>query len=571
VKALLDWFRAVRDRLTLRPYARGEFTALLQVKEPKGFEEELARLEEGDVAARVAGLHDFRLALLAPTVDLRHGEPVPEGTPRVLVVSLVFDGAVDEVLGELFEAVPDLKWLFGRCHGFEPGDYSHRYFVRRLKHHRVRHDYFFRDLGPLGPSARRVIGEFDGDASRAEIEEAFELLGRLRDFSSAYPPDHAVGAVREAFLQKFGQASFPLPLTEEERPVPGEARWVRRASEELGRRQSEAARRSSGVMLRAAHAKTTGLLRATFKVEPLPPEYRHGVFAEPREIPALIRLSNGSEIVQPDGVRDARGLAIALDLSDLLGSGAELSPVLPDSVPGRQDFVLFSHPTFFAASVRRLVMFLGIARNQSLWTRLAAALSFSSSRSAPREVAAGLGALSLRPRHALRVEYHSGTAYRLGRNFVVKYSIAVTEPGRFEPARDDTDPNYLEKALRESLSEPVELRFFLHLLPVTKRRIGSKSLVDLVEDPTLDWADFGAERVHAATLLVEEGALDPSEAELLSFDVWNALAAHRPLGNLNRARWLAYASSARRRGASSAAHSWGSSERRRGVVRDAAE
>jgi hypothetical protein len=316
------------------------------------------------------------------------------------------------------------------------------------------------------------------------------------------------------------------------------------------------------------------VLDGTFEVEPLPLEYRQGIFAEPRQFPARIRLSNGSEDRKPDGERDARGLALGLELPGPLGSDEELQAVMPNTVARRQDFVLFSHPTFFASSVRRFVMLLGILRARDWKQALRCGFFFLLSRVAWRELGAAIGALSLRLRHSLIVEYHSGTAYRFGPAFVAKYSLMAEEPARFERLREETEPNFLSSALRESLTDrSIELRFYVRLLPVADQRFASRALVDLVEDPTFDWDAFGAEKVHAGTLRIAQGALDsvdPAEGEQLSFNVWNALRAHRPLGSLNRARFLAYPLSARRRGA--ALPSGGAaSDNQRGVVPDAAE
>ncbi len=571
--SFFDWLRRVRDQVILEPFSLHEFSALLQVKEPSGLEEELARIEaqEAALSPGVIGLHDLRLVLFTPAESGVEGEPLPAGTPRALLFSLIFDGRADEVLADLFEALPDLKWILCRCHGFDRGNESHRHFIRRLKHHRLRDGYLFEDHRsalPEGSSTHEL------DASRTELEAAVGALRRLEDFYAEHPPELAPSSVRAAFLREFAGAQFPLPLTPVERSVTEESRWALRAAEEMGRRQASAARRSDRVHRRAAHAKTIGVLRATFRVEPLPPEYRQGIFSEPREFPALVRLSNGSEDIKPDGDRDARGLAVGVELPASLGSDEELVPVLPDFT-GRQDFVLFSHPTFFASSVRRFVMLLGILRAQDWKQALRSGFFFLLSRAAPRELVAAIGALSLRVRHSLVAEYHSGTAYRFGKDFVAKYSLMALSPARLAGPRAEGEPNFLASALRQSLGEQaLELGFYVRLLPVADPRFASRSVVDLVEDPTFDWDAFGAEKVHVATLSIQRDALDSvdqSEGERRSFNVWNALVAHRPLGSLNRARLLAYPLSARRRHALFFSGSARGDNRQRGVVPDAAE
>jgi hypothetical protein len=575
--SFFDWLRRWRDRVVMKPFELQEFSALLQVKELGGFAEELERLDAAreKPQARVLGLHAFRLVLFAPTECNGEGEELPAGAPRALLVSLVFDGNIDDVLADLFDAAPDLKWILCRCHGFDSGGHSNGHFIRRLRHHRLHGGYLFRDFAQ---ERAPTPGAFDGDASRAEIDEAFALLRRLERFHAAHPRPHSIGELREAFAREFGEAAFPLPLTPLERGVPGEGRWARRAAEEMGRRQASAARRSDHVSRRAAHAKTIGALHATFKVEALPPEYRQGIFNEPREFPALIRLSNASADVKADGDPDARGLAISVELPEAPGSDDELARARPSGAGARQDFVLFSHPTFFASSVRRFVMLLGILRAQDRWVAFWSGVFFLLSRSSLQELVAGIGAQSLRLRHSLVTEYHSGTAYRFGPKFVAKYSVMATNPGRFEQLRAESSPNFLQQALSRSLDGgPIDLEFYVRLLPVDQAPAASRSVVDLVEDPSFDWDDYGAEKVHVATLTIAPDALttvDPGAAEHLSFNVWNALAAHRPLGSLNRARWFAYSLSARRRGAERplASPPGGTTpDQERSVVPDAAE
>src|SRR5690606_4629699 len=65
--------------------------------------------------------------------------------------------------------------------------------------------------------------------------------------------------------------------------------------------------------LRDGHPKMHGLLQATFRVEPgLPAPLAVGLFAEPREYRAWVRLSNESGTVQDDARPDVRGAAIKL-------------------------------------------------------------------------------------------------------------------------------------------------------------------------------------------------------------------------------------------------------------------
>ena len=65
-----------------------------------------------------------------------------------------------------------------------------------------------------------------------------------------------------------------------------------------------------------------------------------------------------------------------------------------------------------------------------------------------------------------------------------------------------------------------------------------------VEDPTVRWT---SEPVPVATIRVGPQSFDTPEGmkqcEELSFDSWHALAEHRPLGGINRARKAVYIAS----------------------------
>src|SRR6185369_15410404 len=84
---------------------------------------------------------------------------------------------------------------------------------------------------------------------------------------------------------------------------------------------------------RGFHAKIHAGLIAEFRVRPdLPEPARHGVFAEPRTFPAVVRFSNGDSHINPDANHEPRGIAIKL-----IGvPGRKLLPGHEDAVT--QDF-----------------------------------------------------------------------------------------------------------------------------------------------------------------------------------------------------------------------------------------
>ena len=93
---------------------------------------------------------------------------------------------------------------------------------------------------------------------------------------------------------------------------------------------------------RVQHAKTHGLVKATFKVLPtVNPKYAHGVFQPGAEYPAYVRFSNGHTRVRSDAADDAR--AMAIKLMGVKGPRAMANT----SETATQDFVLLTSDIFF--------------------------------------------------------------------------------------------------------------------------------------------------------------------------------------------------------------------------------
>jgi len=113
-----------------------------------------------------------------------------------------------------------------------------------------------------------------------------------------------------------------------------------------------------GVKVRSQHPKAHGVVQAVFQVQSVPEAYRVGVFAQAQCFAAWIRFSNGRET--DDRKPDVRGMAIKL-----LGvSGEKLTP--DESSDETHDFVLASHPIFFAKDAKHFLQFLGMKGAQGV-------------------------------------------------------------------------------------------------------------------------------------------------------------------------------------------------------------
>lgn len=518
------------------------------------------------VLRQVPALHTLRIVPLAAA----------DGTPFAIALSFLCDGNVLDVLEELFERARDrFEPVFACCAGY-PKQADPDAWLAYVRAHRVRSSYVFRDSRQLDPHAVCL------HPSAEEIQRALELRRRFRQHAIAHQGDTS-HARQHAFERDFAsqrevrvhyaasnendapeRVPAPggvLPLTAFERPVEHEGMWIRRAAllARTRARRDARARARSGLQpagLRGVHAKHHGLLRARFLVrDDVPLHLRHGIFTPGAEYDAWLRPSNADVRQRPDWLPDARGLALKI-------AGVPGKPLLPRAIPNglglpdghSQDFTLVSHPTFFSRNARDYAILRSFvdARPDGVGEVLelsASLVAFLAKR--PRE--AGIFARTLLRwcRHPLLLEYHSLVPFLVGPNEAVKCSLAPTAATRAvldESLADAAraflhDPrDYLKSALQRSLDRlsgtSLVLEFALHVA-------GEDALP--VEDPRQDWDALGAKRIVVATLTIDAqdatSALRMASAEDLVMTPWHGLAAHRPLGSLNRARLSAYLAS----------------------------
>lgn len=302
--------------------------------------------------------------------------------------------------------------------------------------------------------------------------------------------------------------------------------------------------RKKGVTKRGQHATHQGCVEATLMVRDDTPEnLRFGLFARPGEFKAWIRFSNGTW--SDERKADAHGMAIKV--MDVPG---------PKLMAGRegtteQDFLLVDHPVFFTRTPAEYWIFnlyftkiLDFLKNwKDLWRFL------------PRLAGLIQGGLALRlfhadlqrrasafagsqPRSPLAITYWSTTPYLLGAGTAVKY-VARPDGGEADDARSGVSTeNGLTQALRRELSQgPAAFDFGV--------QVQTDPVRQPIEDATVDWDPEGTRFVPLARIEIrrhEEYELiaGMERAEHLVFSPWQALAEHRPLGNVNRARREVY-------------------------------
>lgn len=302
--------------------------------------------------------------------------------------------------------------------------------------------------------------------------------------------------------------------------------------------------------VRAVHAKAHGLARGTVTIpDGLPPELAQGMFAKPGRYEAIIRISTNPGDILDDSIALPRGLALrvfGVEGERLSGSEGETT----------QDFILVNGPAFAAPTADK---FLGnlkmLAKTTDKMEGAKKAMS-----AVLRPIEAGLEAVGMpssmlqqmggAPQvHPLGETYYSQTAFRHG-DYVAKYALFPVSESLTSLTGTHVNASGRPDALREAVSEAmIEAGGTWELRAQFCRDIEAMP----VEDPTVEWKAADSPFVTVATLDVPpQLAWVSSDSEktedALAFNIWHGLAAHQPLGNINRARRETYEQSAALRG-----------------------
>jgi hypothetical protein len=303
---------------------------------------------------------------------------------------------------------------------------------------------------------------------------------------------------------------------------------------------------------RDVHPKTIATLAATFEIvdeaafaaieQQHGVDLRKGVFIPGQTYKAWVRFSNSSKRPQPDTEGDGRGLAIKL--LDVTARPRLLDA--PEAQKNTQDFLLLSHPAFFAKDVHEMAEIAELEAKDEFPS------SFFRDSSRVRGLTALLQTAALKPASVLSIPYFSQTPYRLDA-LSVKYAVKpegdVARFGVFDAnAAEYKDPEYLHRNLLRMLAEsPQEATFAFGVQLGGPDAQGNERPECPIDDATRVWEETDAPFVKLATLRIAPQAFDGKTrldfAEHMTFNPWNGALPHWPLGSLNRARREAYRAS----------------------------
>jgi hypothetical protein len=328
--------------------------------------------------------------------------------------------------------------------------------------------------------------------------------------------------------------------SELEQPYPNEAELTRQVVDamEQANRQVAAKHRHG---LRDAHAKSHGVLAGELHVEPhLPDHLAQGLFAAPRTYPVIVRFSTAPGDLRSDQVPFQRGMAIKV-----LGASG---PRAVDDGFTTQDFLLVNHPTLPFGTIGAYAELQNLLERQPRQSDQQLQLAGLGARIGAR-VLGRLGrplsptieTLSAANHHILGENFHSMPAIRYG-EYVAKISAAPRSENVRALAGQPVRRQAGESALRDLVVD-----FFARNSAEFELR--AQLCVDVdrmpVEDASVLWPEELSP--HEVVAVLHLPAQDPySDArrryadDVLSFNPWHALEAHRPLGSVMRSRRNAY-------------------------------
>lgn len=304
---------------------------------------------------------------------------------------------------------------------------------------------------------------------------------------------------------------------------PGEAQRHERQAEQfsaLQRRKSQ--KYGNG---RALHRKQRLALRASFEVlDDLPEPARHGLFARPHTYDALLRLSNGGFNRDPDKVPDVRGFSIKV-------RGVSGAAVLGGDAVS-QDFALINHEHFSSptSEVFSQVVTAAASGPAGVLGRV-----LRNPGLLPQLLAVG-GALRVPFTGFATQHFYSAAPLSCG-PYAVRVRLCAASTRPVSGANGDWAADIHARLSTGPLVHDVQVQFFVD------------EATTPIEDASAVWTS-PFHTVARLTIPVQErdAALD-DEVEAARFDPWNALVEHRPLGEVMRARKVAYYASQRNRGA----------------------
>jgi len=315
-----------------------------------------------------------------------------------------------------------------------------------------------------------------------------------------------------AALAACGSGDSELSLGEE-RASPQEAAHTANMIEAI--KVISLQRYPTGTVARFNQSKTLGCFDARFTVaDDLPPSLQQGVFTSGAAYPALLRFASAT---QPDDrEKDFHGLSIKLFNTPGESLWGE---------PAQQDFLLNSYPALFAANPEDFLDFIAATRDGQVWRYFINPAHFYSL------------AIVLKGREKIdnpfAINYWSTPPYRFGNNpaAAVKYSVRPCAPPGLSTVAKSHE-NFLGDVMQEQHRAEGACFDFLVQFQTDPETMP-------IEDASVIWDESASPFIRVAGLQIDQSAnaeTNTEHCEAMTFNPWQTLAEHRPLGGINRTR-----------------------------------
>lgn len=277
-------------------------------------------------------------------------------------------------------------------------------------------------------------------------------------------------------------------------------------------------RANGGTLLRLNQVETLGCLQGRFIVaDDLPAPLRQGLFSSPATYPVTARFANATEF--DDSEKDFRGMSIKVQ-------GVSGEPLW--GIPGEQDFLLNSHPALFAADPAEFLDFLQATAKGAVWKFFINPTHWD----ALYVVLSGRDEIN----DPLAIRYWSTTPYRLGSDTskAVKYSVRSCSGHEADGGEGE---ELLVTGMRRHLAKGGACFDFMV-------QFQGDPVEMPIEDASVIWDEHDSPFQPVARLQFPDqdfrvaDALQNCEAE--TFNPWQSLPEHRPIGGINRVRRAVY-------------------------------
>jgi hypothetical protein len=299
---------------------------------------------------------------------------------------------------------------------------------------------------------------------------------------------------------------------------------------------------------RAFHAKSTLAVdgELCFRKD-IAEDLRDGFVQRGACYPTVVRLSNAAGAGQPDTKPDLRGVALRVQVP----KDKESLESPEEKEVESHDLLMTNYPVSHARNAYQFVEFAKATAGNRVARLLGILRLMVNPRIGPVETIRMLVNVSRGRRRRVRSvatqTYWSRGAMRWGPTLAVRYLLRPAPGTLPAPTPPPDDPNYLATEATRRLAHS-EIRFEL----CVQRYVNGKSTP--IEDTAVRWSERVSPPEPVAVLTIPEQDVTTVEAvarardiDAMAFNPWNTTEEFRPLGNLNRARKMAYDASAAQR------------------------